>query len=73
MNWISCKEKLPEHSEIYTVTVEALNDPDKPRFIDFAYFSDGSQMWFGDEYEYEKENECKVVAWMPAPPLYKGE
>ena len=70
VEWIPCRERLPEHeydavlvflrSDIYDVAIWTSEHGFRPWYS--AYFEEATPEW-----------EKPVIAWMPLPEPYKGE
>ena len=74
-HWIPCSERLPEEDHWLggsgkqfsdNVLISIVNRDDEDAWIYVSHTIDGE--WTLDLSRY-----CKVLAWMPLPPAYKGE
>lgn len=84
-NWISCKDKLPEKSGYYLVTVASNFTKDRgvsmagfhPDLFKVDEYDFANKKGVGGWYDYDSENGHylvdDVVAWMPIPNPYKGD
>lgn len=68
MEWIPCKERLPDKNGVYFVTFifgEYVALTDK-----MHYYTNGNTFkWTWDNYNH-RDMTCHVVAWMPFPEPY---
>ncbi len=73
--WIPCSERLPEEDHWLggsgkqfsdQVLVTIINHSDDDVWVDMTYTIDG-------EWMIELPRHCKIVAWMPLPPVYREE
>lgn len=62
--WIPCSERLPEKTAYYLVTIKGFKRPM------YAWFMKTEKTW---QYLNSQVLIDNVVAWMPLPPIYKGE
>lgn len=74
-HWIPCSERLPEEDHWLggsgrqfsdNVLVSIVNCADEDAWVQVSQTIDGT--WVLELPRY-----CKVLAWMPLPPAYKGE
>jgi hypothetical protein len=62
--WIPCSERLPEKTTYYLVTTRGFKIPM------YAWFMKTEKTW---QYLNSQVLIDNVIAWMPLPPIYKGE
>lgn len=73
MNWIPCKERLPEEGQSVLVTVNS-----KKRVVHEAVYTGQNKrnhaVWSCPfEYDFKAYWDTEVVAWMPLPKPYKEQ
>lgn len=64
--WIPCKERLPEESGEYLITLVALD------YCEGEFFYPEVSWFYADKQVWSYRN-AKVLAWMPIPEFKRGE
>ncbi|MCM1236881.1 MAG: DUF551 domain-containing protein [Ruminococcus flavefaciens] len=68
--WIVCKDRLPQQSGYYLVTVESTINDENIRTVECRCFHKDIEFW-AELIEQEFAIEENVIAWQPLPEPYR--